>query len=65
MAADASCRGATVEKPKFGGRDLDHSKLSLSRTFRNGPTDAQFPAHIIGLSAEIRFADIASHLPQR
>jgi hypothetical protein len=47
--------------PKFNRRDLDHSKLSSSHMYRNGPVDAQFPEHTFGLSPKIRFADIASH----
>jgi hypothetical protein len=33
----------------------------LSHMHRNGPADAQFQEHNFGLSATIRFADIASH----
>jgi len=61
MADGSNCRGAIVEIPKFNRRDLDHSQLSLSHTYRNGPADAQFQEHNSGLSAKIRFADIASH----
>jgi hypothetical protein len=61
MAADSNCRDAIVEIPKLNRRDLDHSKLSLPHMYRNGPADAQFQEHKLGLSATIRFADIASH----
>ena len=61
MAVNFNCRGAIVEMQKFNRRDLDHSQLSLSHTYRNGLADAQFPEHNFVLSKEIRFADIASH----
>jgi len=48
--------------PTLNRRDLDHSIHFLTHTYRNGPADAQFQERNFGLSAKIRFADIAGHL---
>jgi hypothetical protein len=61
MAASSNCRDAIVEIPKFNRCDLDHSKLSLSHTYRNGPADAQFQQLNLGLCAKIKFGGIGSH----
>ena len=61
MATNSNCRDTFVVMPMFNRRDLDHSKLSLPHMYRNGPADAQFEDHIFGLSAKIKFTDIASH----
>jgi hypothetical protein len=59
-AAISNCLGSIVEMPKFNRSDLDHSKLSLSLTYRNGRVDTPFPDHNFGLSANIGFANITN-----